>query len=457
LNKTQLIRDFILKINSSASFWNVVYNSLRIGGNILTLPIALRMLPESEMGLYYTFSAVSGLTAFLDMGLGGTVARQVNYINSGATEIVSDGVPQSHPEGIANMHLFSQTVGTIRNIYTILGIIAFVLLIVPGSIFIGGNISKAGMSTAFLGAWVLYALSASHALGTGFWNNFLMGIKEQRLSGVIGSSMQAGYVLIVLLGLLSGWGIWAYAIALLVSGYVQRSISKHFFLKKSKVKLGSKPNYSIIHKLWPMSWRLAIVLLCMYAFQKACVIVSSQELGLQATSSFGLAISLFTIVFQVTRSRLYIKYPEITQLRVKGDFRKIKTIFFSNVYSYLGIMTCILGMIIISGPQILMIMGSKTQMPDTSVLIVMALFFIIDRHQDEYLTLVLTENKNPFIIPYSITAIISVLLMILGAKKYGLMGLVIGQGISTLIINNWWVVLRGLKGISSESHPRVCS
>ena len=442
--------DLVGKINSSASFWNVVYNALRIGGNLLTLPIALRVLPANEMGLYYTFGAVGGLTAFLDMGLGGTVARQVNYIHSGAREIVSDGVPQSHPEGIADMQLFSQTVGTIRSIYTILGLIALVLLIVPGSIFIGGSISTAGMSTAILGAWFLYALSAAHSLGTGFWNNFLMGIKEQRLSGVIGSSMQAGYVLIVVLGLFLGWGIWAYAVALLVSGYAQRSISRHFFLRKSKVKLGAKPDYSILHKLWPMSWRLAIVLLCMYAFQKACVMVSSQELGLQTTASFGLILSLFTILFQIARSPLYIKYPEITHLRVMGNLKEIRTIFFPRLYSYLALMALTMGLLIIVGPQILKIIGSRTHLPETSILIVMALFFLLDRHQEEYLTLVLTENKNPFIFAYVLTAAISVFLMTFGAKRYGLMGLVIGQGASSMVINNWWVVMRGLNGLNSK-------
>ena len=442
------------KFCCSASFWNVVYNSLRIGGNILTLPIALRMLPANQMGLYYTFVAVGGLAGFLDMGLGGTVARQVTYIHSGAKGIVSHGVPECHPDGRVDLGLFSQTVSTIRNIYTILGLITLGLLIIPGSIFIGSNISSAGMGTSFLFAWFLYAISASHSLGTGFWNNFLMGIKEQRLSGVIGSSTQATYVLIVVFGLLCGWGIWAYAIALLTTGFAQRNVSRYFFLKKTNVTLGEKADYTIICTLWPMSWRLAIVLLCMYAFQKACIMVSSRELGLQTTASFGLALSLFTIVFQVMRSPLYIKYPEILHLRVTGDYKKIKKIFFIRLYTYLAVMAIIMMLVIAIGPQILKMIGSKTLLPESMILMVMALFFLLDRHQEEYLTLVLTENKNPFIIPYAITAGISVIFMTIGAKKFGLMGLVIGQGLGTMMINNWWVVMRGIAGLRCERNEK---
>lgn len=439
--------EVIKKISSSPSLWNIIYNCMRIGGNVLTLPMALKTLTANEMGLFYTFGAIGGLTAFLDMGLGGTAARQISYIHAGARALTSQGVPECHPGGGVDMNLFGQTVSTIRNIYRAMGFASFGLLIIPGSLFIHRNIISAGMSESYVFAWALYAISSSHSLGTGFWNNFLMGIKQQRLSGILGSLSQGIYVLLVILGLESGLGIWSYAIALLISGYAQRSASRHFFIKITDVPLGQKPDYSILKTLWPMSWRLATVLLCMYALQKACVMVSSRELGLQTTASYGLALSLFTIIFQIMRTPLYLKYPEIAQLRMQGKSSMVKKIFYPRLYFYLMAMAVMLGLIILIGPTCLRFMGSKTELPDTFILAIAAAFFILDRHQDEYLTLVLTENRNPFVLPYVFTAIISVIAMTIGSKKYGLIGLVAAQGFSTMMINNWWVVARGIKGI----------
>ena len=130
---------------SSASFWNVIYNGLRIGGNIITLPLALKMLPANEMGLFYTFGAVGGMAMFMDLGMGATVSRQATYIYSGAKRLTASGIPESTEDGKTDSQLFSKFVSTVRKIYTIIGFITGFLLIVPGGIFIGKSILASGM------------------------------------------------------------------------------------------------------------------------------------------------------------------------------------------------------------------------------------------------------------------------------------------------------------------------
>jgi len=432
---------------SSASFWNVIYNGLRIGGNIITLPLALRMLPANEMGLFYTFGAVAGIAMFMDLGMGATVSRQATYIYSGAKHLTSSGIPESSEDGKTDIGLFSRFVSTVRKIYTIIGFITGILLIIPGGIFISKSIIASGMSAHFIFAWIIYACAASHSLATGFWSNFLMGIKEERLSAVIGVYAQLGYILLVIIGLVCGIGIWSYTIALLASGVSQRTISKYYFVLKSKVSDYLKADFRMLKVFWPMSWRLWIVLISMYVFQKASVIISSKQLGLEVTAGYGLALSLFSIVYQVTSTPLFVAYPGISRLRVMGNYVGIRSIFLKRLYCSMAICGLALVGIIFIGPYFLTLAGSHTHLPTKPLLLMAALFFLCDKHQGEYFSLVLSENQNPFIIPYAMTAVLSIALMALGATYWGLFGLILGQGVSQTAINNWWVVVRGWKGL----------
>jgi O-antigen/teichoic acid export membrane protein len=443
-------RTLMLKLNSSASFWNIIYNGLRIGGNILTLPIALRTLSQSEMGLYYTFVAVGGLASFMDMGLGCTVARQAAYIYSGAKTLIPMGVPECYSDGKPDMKLFSKLVSTVRRLFMILGCFTAAILMIPGGIFIGRSILSSGLKPSLIVAWLVFAASVAHSLGTAFWGNFLMGVKKERLSSVIGTYAQAGYIIIVLIGLLYGFGIWSYSIALLISGVAQRNVCKHFFVKHTQVGISQKLDFSMLKSLWPMSWRLWIVLASMYAFQKANVIVSSGELGLQDTAGYGLLIALYNIAYQMISTPLQISFPRISRLRVAGDLKAIRSIFFTRLYGALAVSLLVFGLLIMIGPYLLNLIGAKTHLPSFSIMLVSAIFFLLDRHQGEYFTLVLGENKNPFIIPYVLTALLSISLMTFGGMKYGLMGLIVGQGISQMLINNWWVVYRGWIGVKVD-------
>ena len=254
----------------------------------------------------------------------------------------------------------------------------------------------------------------------------------------------------VLLGLVSGIGIWSYALSLFISGIIQRNICRSYFEKKTNADGSLEIDFSLLKSLWPMSWRLWILLLSMYIFQKCNTIVSSKALGLDETAGFGLVFSLFSIASQITRTPLVTKYPEISRLWVSGCISQIRKIFFSRLIISMVLLAICLAVTVFLGPIIIKLIGSKTNLPNTTILLITAIFYLFDKHQDEYLTLVLSKNKNPFIIPYILTAVISLLFMSIGATYYGLIGLVLGQGLSQMLINNWWVVWRGLQELQTS-------
>jgi hypothetical protein len=43
--------------------------ALRVGGSLITLPLALRNVPANELGLYYTFLSIVALATLIDFGL----------------------------------------------------------------------------------------------------------------------------------------------------------------------------------------------------------------------------------------------------------------------------------------------------------------------------------------------------------------------------------------------------
>jgi nucleoside-diphosphate-sugar epimerase len=53
--------------------------ALRVGGGLITLPLALRVLAPSELGLYYTFLSLTGLAMLLDFGFAQTIGRNAAF------------------------------------------------------------------------------------------------------------------------------------------------------------------------------------------------------------------------------------------------------------------------------------------------------------------------------------------------------------------------------------------
>jgi hypothetical protein len=352
--------------------------------------------------------------------------------------------------GEPNWQLLGLLKDAVQKWYLLTSIILGAILLTVGSWFIKNRIEEGGLPSSLLLCWMVFSLTTTYGLANLFWGSLLVGIGSVRSAAKIGLVSQAIGVAVTVVGLSFGLGIWVYSIVCVVSALISRIWSERALRRDAplpKLKASKSEVNSIFGVLWPMAWRQGVVMIGAFFIQKGNTIICSSKLGLEETSRYGLSLYLLNIIFQVAVIPLSLKWPMIGKLRVSGETVKIRGLFFRRLYCGLGLAVFGVALAAFVFPSVLNLMGSKTGLLPSSLFCVLGLILMLETHHSAYASLVISENENPFMLPAIISGVCILLASWWAAGRWGVWGLILSQGFVQLLWNNWWTVLRGLKGV----------
>ncbi|CAM2917372.1 O-unit flippase-like protein [Rariglobus hedericola] len=426
-----------------------IAHGLRMAGGVLVLPLALRLIPKQEMGLYYTFLAVSGLVNLLDFGFAPAVSRNAGYAMGGAEKLTSHGIPPLGIGGV-NLNLLGELTTSVEIYYRWASAVLAILLFSGGSYYIYTRIVAESLSESLMGAWLLFSCGQAGLFYASSWSNLLIGSGQLRAFAIITiwSQLLSVFTLCVLLGLKSS--IWAYGISGVFTSCINLWLYRRFFLKLVNPRLPQK-NFSKafngVKTLWPMAWRQGVVMLGAFMIQRTTTLICSLKVGLDETAEYGLTVYLITVIFQIASIPVSIVMPEIVRLRIVGDRHKIWTLFLPRLYLGLFVGLILVLILAFGGNLILEVISAKTGTVAQSLVLLLGAIWLLEMHHSQYANLILTENQNPFILPSLISGVAIVALAWFGAERWGVLGLILAQGLVQLLWNNWWTVYRAVKGV----------
>ena len=155
-----------------------------------------------------------------------------------------------------------------------------------------------------------------------------------------------------------------------------------------------------------------------------------------------------TLLVGVSSVWVAVKFPLIAQLRSQGRLDEIAHLFRQRIA--LAILTYLFGAFVLFffGHWVLTLLHTKTQFLPAPLLATMLLIYLLEAHHSLYASLVFSENVNPFVVPAIISGTAIVTLSVLLTPKIGIWGMFLSQGIVQLSFNNWWPVVRGIRGLS---------
>ncbi|HYH04965.1 MAG TPA: O-unit flippase-like protein [Bacillota bacterium] len=448
-----------ISITKKDLVWSYAGYLLNAGIGIILLPLILHFLPQTELGLWYNFASIGALVSLLDFGFMPTITRNITYCWAGATEIRREGLADPPTGKEPNFQLLNTVICTCKKIYLFIAVTALVLLFTIGSVYIR-SITNGLSGPQYFIAWVVYSLGIFLNIYYSYWGAFLRGVgavKEGQKSLIISKVTQ---ICISMVGLFSGFGLIALSVAYVISGLVLRQISKYFFFSYKNLKKELSKNdcfgvdkKTIIHtfnSIWYNAWRLGLVSFGAYLITQANTIVCSVYLGLEITASYGLTMQLFGFVTSFSCILFNSYQPLLSEARLVRDYQKLKKIFsFSVVISWI---TFIIGglVIIIFGSYLLNLIGSKTTILNTNILVYMCLYLFLESNHSIFASFITTGNNVPFVKASLISGGLIVMFSILLIKytSLGIWSLLLSQSIVQLLYNNWkwpYIVLKELK------------
>lgn len=437
-----------IRITKKDLFWSYLGFFFNICVNIILLPFVIKFLPTKELGLWYVFTSISSFVTILDFGFLPTMTRNITYCLSGAKGLRKEGLDEYNESSEPNFGLMNVVIKTCKVIYLVISLIAFVLLISVGTLYIK-HVTKEMNQSKYIIAWLIYSVAIFLNLYYSYWEPFLRGvgaIKEGQKALVISRCLQ---IIISLIGLNLGYGILAVVIAYLVSGITLRQVSKKYFYSYDNIGQKLKENQQKINNssqvremfsiVWHNAWKLGLVSLGSFMITQSNTMICSTFLGLSITASYGLTIQLWSILTNFGNVFFNTYQSAIAEARLRKDNKKIKTLLSISVASGWISYFCGAVVIIFAGQKVIHIIGSKTNLLPINMIAFMGLYLFLEFNHSMFATFITTGNEVPFAKPSIISgfAIVVVSLIFVNILHLGIWGLMLAQSIVQISYNNW--------------------
>ena len=442
------------RVWGSAVAWAIVVNAIRVGGLVFVLPLQARHLPSTHLGLWYVFINLGSLALLADAGFAPTVSRCASYLWGGATEILPFGVANVSGEpgrkSEPNLGLLEKLAHTMRWFYLALAAVMGVLLVFGGGAWIWSKTAGLEGMTGLRAAWLFYSAGCVVNIAGSLWPALLTGIGGVRQAQQILAIGTGCNYAITATGLVCGAGLWSAVAGNVFAGIFVRSAgrAKYFSFSGTRHLPGrGAVSWSLLRCMWPTAWRTGLVTLGGFLIVNANTLTCSRHLGLAATASYGLSLQCVGAVGGLCAVWVLMKLPEIGRLRATGNHGAIARLFASRMRLVILCYAAGAAVMLLAGSRFLELIHAKSTLLNKPTLAIMLLVTGLEMHHSLYGSLVLTENRNPFVMPALVSGFCVAVGGWLFAPQFGYWGLLLSQGLVQAAFNNWWTVWRGLQGL----------
>ena len=453
------------RVYRSAVAWTLVFAAVRSCGNLLVLPLMVRRLSQEDLGFWYVFLSLAGISALVDMGFFTSMSRAAAYLWAGAEKLERFGITPAREEVTVtrepNYRLLADLVKTMRLYYVWLALLVTAVMATFGTAWILHQSHHFMESRAILASWLLFLGAIFLNTVSGMWHPLLSGINQVRLNQqILIWGLLANYAA-TFLGLLLGAGLLAPVLGYLMMGLVSRIAAQVMFdrlTQATRFRRSARWSASLLTTLWPTAWRTGIVTIGIYATLNLSTLICTAFLGLKTAASFGLSLQLVLAAMSVATGFFIVKIPLIAQLQAQGRRSEISQIVFPRMRWFWAVYIALSAIAVFFGEPILRdLLHSNT--PLLSRAVFTGLFFVIglEGHHAIFRELTLTSNQNPFATPVIISGALIVCLSIILVGRIGIWGVIIAPGIVQICFNNWWTVLVGLRSIGNSAGDYISS
>ena len=421
-------------------------NILNFGIGIILLPLVLKFLSASEVGLWYVFMAVNGLVLLFDAALSPSLARNGSYAFAGIEKLQKNGViAQFSKYKAPNYVLLEGVFRAGKSIYGKISVISLTFLLSFGSIYIY-IVSKDILEISHTIAWFVFVLGIFFNLKFGFWPSLLSGIgcvKEGQIAIICSKVMQ---LFITSIGLFLFKSILVLSVSFLLCGFILRWVSSYYYNKFVK-----KPNSNISTErieiniqeikeiVYHNSKKVLLWSLGNYVIANFGLFFITYKFNLVESAHYSITIQLFSVLVSLCSTVAYTYVPEVNKLVVNDQKQKIKEIISRSIL--FSIFSFVLGAIVIYffAQPLLGIIKSNVFLLDKPFLIAISVIILLEMIHSECCVFITTFNYVPFAKSALLSGFLVILLTMLSFLYFkNLWAVLFARGVVQLAFNNWF-------------------
>ena len=414
---------------------------LSLGMWLILLPVALRYLPQHEIGLWLVFLTIASLAQLLELGFQPTIARNVAYVYAGAQNLQPAGLLTA-ASGAVNGQLVANLFAASQRIYTVMAAAAAGLLWIVGTAYVVSIAPSDPSLSTSLFAWL--AFSAGYVINFyyGYLNAFLQGRGDMLLSNKVLVTSRI-VQLFLSAGLIAcGARLLGLGIASLVSTVVGRFMA-YRYLRQSSLPTVSGQTASaqqvndLVKILWHNASRHGAVMVGAFLITRANILIASSRLGLVEATGFALSIQILLILQALAMLPFNLALPRLNLMRAQGRTDAMQRIFGTALAAALGLFVLAAMSLVILGKPLLAYIGSATTLPGPMVLSAFSVVFLLELNHGICGNFITTDNQVPFMKAALFTGLAITTTAWWIAPSFGVVGFLMTIGFWQVIYNNW--------------------
>lgn len=429
-----------IKIGRKDLIWSYLGTFIRLGVNIILLPLVLKYLTDDELGLWYVFCSISALTTLLDFGFAPALSRNISYVWCGAKELKkTDLIRANNSE--TDFEYFKTVLYTCKYIYLIIALCSLFILLVPGAIYII-NIS----STEVIPSWFVYSTGVFLNILFSYYSTFLRGVGAVAENNIAAVYSRLTQIIVTIPLLLLGYGLMGVSVAYLLSGFALRIYSRYAFYRYEGIgqKIKGilvidkiKKSIDLFKIVWHNASKDGLVTLSNYLSTQANTLISSALIGLSATGSYGISVQLASIIGTLAFVPFTTNHPAMQEKSISGDVQGSKQLFSTSIFMYIVLFVLMSIGLIVLQPIIVWLKPSFSL--SITMLIALLFFNFIYNLYNLFCSYISTFNKIPYSNAFILTAFTSVILSFILTKYFnmGIWALILAPLVVSLSYNVW--------------------
>jgi len=423
---------------------------IRVGANLLLLPLVVLKLSSSELALWWVFLALGNFGNLADFGFGNTIPRIYNYLFAGAEDFDAEGLREAKEGAKPNFAGMNRLNAAVRSLYLKISLAAAGLLAIGGTIFLMKSAAESGHPQKIWFLWGAFIVAITYNLATCHWTQAVQGLNRMRDMQVVYIWGGLSYAASAALLLLCHAGLASMVVATFIKGFVMHGRCCQIFRQVVPAPAERvAPDRHVVKKLWPNSYKFGIISLGGYCMANANVLICNQLLGKDITASYGLTAQIGNYLMSFASLWLGVKWPQIAMLRTQGRMVEMAVLFARRLslvmLSFVGMGL----MVLLAGHPLNALLawkGSHTRLLATPYLAFYLVYLTEGMFAIQFGMLAFTENVVPFFKVALYTGLGVVVGSLVLTPLFGLWGLLAAPLIADLACNFWFTVRRGFQG-----------
>lgn len=445
-----------MRTSNNDIFWSYSASLFRFGGSILLLPILLISLDAKSLGLFYLIAGLANIPAILDFGFNSSFSRNISYIIGGAQNLRGQGLDQSDIKNKeVNYPLLKDLLHTMKKWYTYLMIFVAFLLISLGLLYLNfilideSNNFKINAYIALIFASLSYGLD----IFTQSKDAILIGMGKVAKAKKLYSQIQILYfvsasLLLILIPNLVCIFMVQLTVSILYFISINKKLKKISFIKNSEKSFHAEGyDYSkrnIIKAISPNALKIGLTSLGGFVANKGLIYIAAGYLSLIDIAKLGLSIQFITVIAGLGRVFLTAHLPEIYNLMIVGNFKRIRLIALHADMILFSTFIILGSAILFFGSPFVEKLGDDKELIGFWALLLLIIFCYLETRHILASQVLIAANAVPFFRASLVAGVTSVTICVflLEIWMQDVLAVVIAAGIAQLYNNFKWPLER---------------